>query len=122
MPLTVLSKWCARVTVSCIALAVIACIALFASARLFQRKVQDLSEGVSRLRVGVSTAEDVKQLARDYQGDIVESHPCPSGKCGFTIRLSNKSFPAFYDAPLMWRIGVRPTYAAAVLRVANGTL
>jgi len=89
---------------------------------LFQGKLETLSERIQRLRVGVSTLEDIKQLALDYHDDVVESNLCPSGKCGFSIRLSNTHFPAFYDAPFMWRIGIRPTYAAAVLRANNGKL
>lgn len=115
-------KWFIRVTISCLGLVVVACSALYGSARLYQRKLETLSDRVQNLRVGVSTLEDVQQLAHDYHDDIVESNLCPSGKCGFTIRLSNTHFPAFYAAPFMWRIGIRPTYAAAVLRAENGRL
>lgn len=117
-----LRKWFARVTIACVALVVVAYIALCGSARLFQRKLETLSERVQSLRVGVSTLENINRLARDYHDDVVESNLCPSRKCGFTIRLNNTHFPAFYDVPFMWRIGIRPTYAAAVLRVEEGKL
>jgi hypothetical protein len=119
---TFLRKWFVRVTVPCVGLAVIACVALYGGARLFQGKLETLSERIKSLRVGVSTLEDVNEIAKDYHDDVVESNLCPSGNCGFTIRLRNTHFPAFYDAPFMWRIGIRPTYAAAVLRVDSGKL
>jgi hypothetical protein len=96
---------------------------MYASAKLYERRVDGLSERVKRLRVGVSTLQDAQELASNYAGKVTFEPPqCSSEKCGFTIRLSNTVFPAFYDVPTMWRLGIRPTYTAATLRVDDGKL
>ena len=122
MPLTrSFLVWSARLAFLCLVLTTVGCVVMYASAKLYERRAGRLSERVKNLKVGVATSKDAQELAKDY-GDKVAWEPqeCSSEKCGFTIRLTNTTFPAFYDVPMMWRFGIRPTYSAATLRVADG--
>ncbi len=118
-----LFRWPPRIAPLCLFLAALGAAAMYASAKLYERKVDRLSERIKSLRVGVSTFRDVQELASNYAGKVTFELPqCSSEKCGFTIRLSNTGFPAFYDVPTMWRLGIRPTYTAATLRVDDDKL
>jgi len=115
--------WSAKVVILCLLLAAIGCLVMYGSAKLYERRVEKLSARIKNLRVGVSTFEEAHELTTDYSGKVSwEPQECSSEKCGFTIRLSNTPFPAFYDVPTMWRLGIRPTYSAATLRVDEGKL
>jgi hypothetical protein len=118
-----LLRWPPRIALLCLLLAAVGGAAVYVSAKLYERKVETLSERIKHLKVGVSTFQDAQGLASDYGGKVTFEPPkCSSEKCGFTIRLSNTAFPAFYDVPMMWRVGIRPTHAAATLRVDSGKL
>jgi hypothetical protein len=107
----------------CFLLAAVGAAAMYGGAKLYERKVNRLSERIKNLRVGASTFRDTQELARDYASKVrFEPSRCSIEKCGFTILMSNTAFPAFYDVPTMWRFGIRPTYAAATLRIEDGKL
>jgi len=115
--------WSVKVVILCLLLAAIGCLVMYVSAKLYERRVEKLSARIKSLRVGVSTFREAHELATDYGGKVSwEPQKCSNEKCRFTILLSNTAFPAFYDVPTMWRLGIRPTYAAATLRVDEGKL
>lgn len=106
-----------------LAFAALGSAAMYAGAKWYQYRVTQLAERIKRLSIGESTFADLQQLENDYQGSIEgQKNGCTQDECGFRILVKNTSFPAFYDHPLLWRLGIRPTVAAANLRLKDGTL
>jgi hypothetical protein len=116
-------RWSSVVVIVMLAFGVLGSAAMFASAKWYQYRVTQLAERIKDLSIGESTFDDLQKLEKDYRGSIEgQKNGCTQDECGLLIVLKNTSFPAFYDHPMMWRLGIRPTYAAANLRLKNGTL
>jgi hypothetical protein len=116
-------RWSSVVVIVMLALAVLGSAAMYAGAKWYQYRVTQLAERIKGLSIGDSTLADLQKLENDYRGSIEgQKNGCTQNECGVWIVLKNTSFPAFYDHPMMWRLGIRPTFAAAKLRVKNGTL
>jgi hypothetical protein len=96
---------------------------VYGSGKLYQNRVERLHFRVAQLRVGLSTFEDAVTLARDYKRNLeTQTRDCTPSDCRFRIQLTNVPFPAFYDAPFFWKLGVRPAVVAATVSVSNGKI
>jgi hypothetical protein len=96
---------------------------VYCSGKLYQFRAERLYSKVRSLRVGLSTFEDARALAKDYKRNLeMETAACTTVDCRFTIRLTNVPFPAFYDEPWFWKIGVRPAVVVATVSVKSGTV
>src|SRR5882762_136588 len=94
---------------------------VYAGGKLYQIRAERLYFRVAQLRVGLSTFDEARTLAHDYRRNAeMQTKDCTSADCRFLIRLTNVPFPAFYDAPLSWKLGVRPAVVAATVSVSNG--
>lgn len=116
-------RWLVRAVALLLVLAAIGCVAIYASAKLFEHRAEMLCAHIKALRVGGSTFHDVQRLSEEYRRTVAfEGKGCSAEQCAFTIFLRNEPFPVFYDAPVMWRFGIRPATVAATLRVSKGKL
>jgi len=118
-----LLRWSLRIVALILILVAVGCVTTYTSAKLYQHRTEMLLTRIKALRVGGSTFDDIHRLSEDYRSTVAsDGQECSTEHCGFTIRLRNAPFPPFYDAPVMWRFGIRPTVAAATLRVRDGKL
>jgi hypothetical protein len=118
-----LFRWLARAAALVLMCVAVGCVAIYASAKLFEHRAERLCGHIKTLRVGGSTFNDIQRLRKEYLGAAIsDGEKCAAEDCAFTILLKNKPFPVFYDAPVMWRLGIRPAMAAATLKVSNGKL
>jgi hypothetical protein len=118
-----LLRWLVRAVAIILIFVAVGCIAIYASAKLFEHRAEMLCAHIKALRVGGSTFHDVQRLSEEYHRTVAfEGEECSAEHCGFTIFLKNEPFPVFNNAPAMWRFGIRSAKAAATLRVSNGKL
>ena len=121
IPLRRICVWAARLIAAFFFIGVCGAAIVYASGKLYQNRVERLHFRVAQLRVGLSTFEDAVTLARDYKRNLeTQTRDCASSDCRFRIQLTNVPFPAFYDAPLFWKLGIRPAAVAATVSVNNG--
>lgn len=96
---------------------------IFLGAKLHQLRAERLHSKLVLFRVGVSTFDEARSLANDYKHNLeLQSKDCTTVDCRFVIRLTNFRFPVFYDAPLFWKVGLRPAGVVATVSVRNGTV
>jgi hypothetical protein len=113
--------WAARLVAFLFLIGVCGAAIVHAGGKLYQIRAEHLYFRVAQLRVGLSTFDDARTLAHDYRRNAeMQTRDCTSADCRFIIRLTNAPFPAFYDAPLSWKLGVRPAVVAATVSVSDG--
>lgn len=123
IPLRKICIWAARLIAAFFFIGVCGVAIVYASARLYQNRVERLHFRVALLRVGLSTFENAATLSRDYKRNLeTQTRDCTPTDCRFRIQLTNVPFPAFYDAPLFWKLGIRPAAVAATVSVSNGKI
>lgn len=106
----------------------IALLAMWSVARYQSRSFEQLSDQLSRLKVGQSTFHDLDYFRRAYKAQITEDEPCTAAACTVHVVLANflvnldirkHSDTRWMDFRVCRRLGVRPAGAIGVISVRD---